>query len=175
MIRTFCLALLLAVSWPVLAEVESVRFEGLKFPLSPAWSNLTIIGSGFGLKTDSVERPTGPGTFSAMVLNADEYTITLEDGSQVSLVTMLIEHLRGETAGAETDSAKRAAIYDSFQNTTRVNHETLSVYVEDEAYLPDTFKAYIIRENRDPIEISASMEKDDFENYLKSVQPVSKP
>lgn len=174
MIRTFFLVLLLGISLPSLAEIRSINFEGLEFPLSPAWSNLTIIDSGFGVRIDETERPTGPGTLSATTLKAQEHILELEDGSEISLVTLLVDHLRGHEERAPA-SPRKEAISESFQSSSRFDHEVLELYIEDEPFLPDTFKAYIVRSDWEPIEVSATMKLDDFEHYLRKIQPILKP
>lgn len=175
MIRTFyavSLALLLALSSPTFADIDSINFEGLRFPLDTAWSNLTVIDSGFGLRTDNSHRPTGPGTFSVIILHPEEYLIELEDGSTVSLVSLLVGDLTGKTPDEKGQdlSPLTEAFLQSFLPARRVDHEALEVYVETEPYLPDTFKAYIIRQSKNPIEISATMSLSNFENYLRTIR-----
>jgi|SRR5690554_3098217 len=168
--RIFTLLLLLNFSMPAHSHIETVQFEGLFFPIAPTWSNLTITSFGFGLNIDKVNRPTGPGTLSASSLNPDDYIIELENGEEISTVTLLKNFLQGHHV---TDVASNiaSAISAGFPSVSQLKRDDLVIFLEEEPYLPNQFKAYIIPKNRDIVEISATMDRRGFSNYLMKIQP----
>ena len=172
MIRIFCLGLLLAFSVSSHSQINTIQFQGLAFPLYPGWSNLTILPFGFGVRTDETARPTGPGTLSVSELEHNEYMIELEDGTQVSMIALLEDHLLGKNED-HSASAVKSGITQSFQSASPLDHRSLSIFVEDSPYLPNQFKAYIIRANKNTIEVSASMTHEEFSEYLMEVRPAN--
>lgn len=168
--RIFILILLLAYSISAHSHIEEVQFDGLSFPLAPTWSNLTITSFGFGLKIDSINRPTGPGTLSVSVLDPEDYIVELENGGEISTVTLLENFLIENQASGDASSNIQSAIRASFQSASQLKHNDLVIFLEDNPYLPNQFKAYVIREDRNPVEISATMDRRNFSDYLMTIR-----
>lgn len=168
--RIFALLLLLAFSMPSHSQIETVQFAGLSFPIAPAWSNLTITSFGFGLNIDKVNRPTGPGALSASSLDPDDYIIELENGEEISTVTLLKNFLQGHHVTDVTSSNIASAISAGFPSASQLKRDDLVIFLEEGPYLPNQFKAYIIPKNRDIVEISTTMDRCSFSNYLMKIQ-----
>jgi len=167
------LVFLMIFSSPLFAAVDSVRFNHLEFPLKPGWENLSIFHSGFGLNISEKRDDIGAGTLAVSVMRPKEFMIDLEDGSEVSMVGLLRDHLQDETKPSE-DSDILQSLASSFPETVAIPHDCLQVFIETEPHLPGSVKAYILYKEHDPIEVVASMSKDELGQYLLEVRPAQR-
>ncbi|GGB21620.1 hypothetical protein [Agarivorans gilvus] len=155
---------LLFVSFASLA-LENVIFSGYKFPVSSDWSAVRLMEEDKGFyitKKDLV-------VLIVKQHEASQSPITLEDGTETSVLEIQLDKLHGLTNKSESTIYK--GLFASFSSTKVLKGSGIKFFLEVDGAIEGMQFAFISPDTKSPmIDISTSMmTESEFISYLKSI------
>ena len=155
--------------------IESITMKGYTFPIHPSWKNIVIRHDDVINESGFVARLGGSNKFfSVNVLSDKNNSITLDDGTDLSMVSILLDKLTESLDEKHKDSVIYNSLVKSLPGTDLVKNGNISIHVYQKDIIAGSYKAYIFIKRTDSIiEIDAHMQRQKFINYLKTIKHYS--